>query len=83
MTFTDYVKNIRVEAACRLLTGSRNNVEEIAVAVGYAYLKFFNRLFKKKTGVPPAYRDAGSFPFRHILTGDPQFPSLTRIRSMT
>jgi AraC family L-rhamnose operon transcriptional activator RhaR len=47
-----------MDAACRLLTGSRSSVWEIAAAVGYADMKFFHRLFKKKTGVTPRqYRD--------------------------
>jgi YesN/AraC family two-component response regulator len=34
-------------------------VGDIAAAVGYADLKFFHRLFKKKIGVTPRqYRDA-------------------------
>ncbi|GLX70491.1 AraC family transcriptional regulator [Paenibacillus glycanilyticus] len=61
MSFTEYVQNIRMETACRLLTASRSSVEEIANAVGYADLKFFYRLFKKKTGISPRqYRDMDS-----------------------
>jgi Transcriptional regulator containing an amidase domain and an AraC-type DNA-binding HTH domain len=59
MSFIEYVQSIRMDAACRLLTASHNNVEEIAGAVGYSDLKFFYRLFKKKTGVTPRqYRNA-------------------------
>ncbi|MCM3628493.1 AraC family transcriptional regulator [Paenibacillus glycanilyticus] len=59
MSFVEYVQGIRMDAACRLLTSSRGSVEDIASAVGYADLKFFYRLFKKKTGVTPRqYRDS-------------------------
>ncbi|MGG6311503.1 helix-turn-helix domain-containing protein [Paenibacillus macerans] len=59
MNFTGYVQGIRMDAACRLLAESRCSVGEIAAAVGYADLKFFHRLFKKKIGMPPRqYRDA-------------------------
>ncbi|MEI2396149.1 AraC family transcriptional regulator [Paenibacillus phytohabitans] len=53
MSFKEYVQNVRMGAACRLLTGSRYSVREIAEAVGYLDLKFFHRLFKKKIGMPP------------------------------
>jgi AraC-like DNA-binding protein len=59
MSFTDYLQSIRMEAACRLLAVSRFSVEEIADAVGYADLKFFHQLFKKKIGsTPRQYRNA-------------------------
>ncbi|WP_127492244.1 AraC family transcriptional regulator [Paenibacillus glycanilyticus] len=59
MSLIEYVQSIRMDAACRLLTAGHGSVEEIAGAVGYADLKFFYRLFKKKTGVTPRqYRDA-------------------------
>ncbi|SFD80851.1 AraC-like ligand binding domain-containing protein [Paenibacillus catalpae] len=59
MSFIEYVQSIRMDAACRLLISSHSSVEDIAGAVGYADLKFFYRLFKKKTGVTPRlYREA-------------------------
>ncbi|MGO4106374.1 helix-turn-helix domain-containing protein [Paenibacillus sp. YAF4_2] len=59
MSFIEYVQGIRMDAACRLLAGSQSQVEEISSAVGYADMKFFYRLFKKKTGVTPRqYREA-------------------------
>lgn len=59
MSFVEYVQSVRMDAACRLLASSRSSVEEIASAVGYADMKFFYRLFKKKTGVTPRqYRDS-------------------------
>ncbi|WP_336773328.1 AraC family transcriptional regulator [Paenibacillus sp. MMO-58] len=59
MSLIEYVQGIRMDAACRLLTSGHSSVEDIAGAVGYADMKFFYRLFKKKTGVTPRqYRDA-------------------------
>lgn len=53
MSFTDYVQNIRMDAACRLLSGGHSSVGEIAAAVGYADLKFFHQIFKRKIGMTP------------------------------
>ncbi|PWW05734.1 AraC-like DNA-binding protein [Paenibacillus cellulosilyticus] len=53
MSFTDYMQSTRMESACRLLASSRSTVGEVANTVGYADLKFFHRLFKKKVGVTP------------------------------
>ncbi|MFK0522043.1 helix-turn-helix domain-containing protein [Paenibacillus illinoisensis] len=53
MNFINYIQNIRMEAACRLLVTNHCSVTEISVAVGYTDLKFFHQLFKKKTGSTP------------------------------
>lgn len=59
MSFTDYLQTIRMDAACRLLSGTRRSVSEIAAASGYADLKFFHRVFKKKIGLTPRqYRES-------------------------
>ncbi|PQP83557.1 AraC family transcriptional regulator [Paenibacillus sp. PCH8] len=57
MSFTNYLQNIRMDAACRLLSEGRSSVAEIAASVGYLDMKFFHQLFKKKIGMTPlAYR---------------------------
>lgn len=53
MSFTGYLHNIRMDAACRLLADTSRSVAEIAAAVGYADLKFFHQLFKRKIGMAP------------------------------
>ncbi|MDH6368841.1 AraC family L-rhamnose operon transcriptional activator RhaR [Paenibacillus sp. PastF-3] len=53
MNFTDYMQSIRMDAACRMLSGGQRSVSEIASAVGYADLKFFHHIFKKKIGMSP------------------------------
>ena len=50
----DYVQNLRIEEAKRLLESSDQPVDEIGYAVGYEDLSFFRRLFKRRTGVAPA-----------------------------
>lgn len=49
----DYVQNLRVEEAKRLLESSRMPVDEISAAVGYEDASFFRRLFKRLTGLSP------------------------------
>ncbi|OWR29873.1 AraC family transcriptional regulator [Saccharibacillus sp. O23] len=67
MNFSAFLQNTRIEAACGLLLASRMTVSEIAATVGYGDLKFFHRLFKRKTGTTPlAYRQErgrGESPF--------------------
>ncbi|AIQ70331.1 AraC family transcriptional regulator [Paenibacillus graminis] len=59
MSFTDYLQTIRMDAACRLLSGTRSSISEISAVSGYADLKFFHRVFKNKIGVTPRqYREA-------------------------
>ena len=53
MTFTNYLQSKRIEAACRLLTTTALPVTEIAMAVGYGNIRFFNKIFKKVVGIPP------------------------------
>ena len=57
MSFTEYVQESRIQACCSLLLQTELPIKEIAARTGYTDLKFFNRLFKNKTGVTPtAYR---------------------------
>lgn len=53
MTFTEFVHKCRIEASCELLHATTDKVAAIAQQVGYQDIKFFNRLFKKKTGMTP------------------------------
>jgi len=50
-TVIDYVQNLRVEAAKRLLEFSESSFDDIAAAVGYENPAFFRRLFKRLTGL--------------------------------
>lgn len=51
--FSEYLTQVRLEAAEKLLSGSTLSVREIAVQVGYLDEKYFSRLFKKETGLKP------------------------------
>lgn len=53
-TLIEYLQNLRVEAAKRLLEASRMPVDEISVESGYEDPSFFRRLFKRRTGLTPS-----------------------------
>ena len=54
-----YLTNWRVRKAKELLTSNTDNINEIALNVGYQSEAAFNRIFKTKTGkTPAAYRRA-------------------------
>ena len=42
---------IRIERACELLTNTTLSITEISTQVGYTDYRFFNKSFKKITGV--------------------------------
>ncbi len=52
-TLIDYLQNLRVEEAKRLLEEGRMPVDEISVESGYEDQSFFRRLFKRRTGLNP------------------------------
>ena len=52
-TLIDYVQNLRVEEAKRLLEAGTLAAEDIAAEVGYENPAFFRRLFKRCTGITP------------------------------
>lgn len=59
-TFTEYVNRLRVERSKILLSGTSMSIAEIACAVGFDDQSYFNRIFKKQTGVAPgSYRKKG------------------------
>lgn len=49
----DYVQNLRVEEAKRLLESSQRSAEQISADVGYEDASFFRRLFNRSTGLTP------------------------------
>jgi transcriptional regulator GlxA family with amidase domain len=52
-TFIDYLQNLRIEEAKRLLETGQLPVDEIGMEVGYEDTSFFRRLFKRRTGLTP------------------------------
>lgn len=54
LALIEYLQNLRIEEAKRLLESSSRAVDEISVEIGYEDPSFFRRLFRRRTGVPPA-----------------------------
>lgn len=54
LSLIDYVQNLRIEAAKRLLETSDLPVEEVSTRVGYENVSFFSRLFRRRCGLTPA-----------------------------
>ena len=53
-TIGDYRQRLRIEFACRELSGSHSSLAEIALAAGFANQAHFSRTFKRLTGTTPA-----------------------------
>lgn len=53
MPFKDYLLNIRVGYACKLLTEASQNISGIAYDSGFGNISNFNRQFKKIKGITP------------------------------
>jgi len=51
--FVDFLANIRIEQAKKLLLNLDNKVSDIAAQVGYVNPKYFNVVFKKLVGMSP------------------------------
>ena len=57
VTFVEYLNEIRIGHACKLLTEKNKNVVEAAYQCGFNNLANFNRQFKKlKNMTPTEYR---------------------------
>jgi transcriptional regulator GlxA family with amidase domain len=63
----DYVQNLRLEEAKRLLESSDEPVDEIGFAVGYEDPSFFRRLFKRRTGTSPGRYRRVFKPIHHAM----------------
>jgi AraC-like DNA-binding protein len=53
MTYKNFLLNIRIGYACRLLTDESMNISEIAYTCGFENLSNFNRQFKQIKGITP------------------------------
>lgn len=54
ITFNDYLNNLRVKHACKLLLSSNLSIREIAYDSGFNSLEYFYSTFKKFYGITPA-----------------------------
>ena len=58
LNFIEYLTNIRIEHAKKLLENSSLSIKEICVSCGYTDPNYFSRSFKKNVGVTPTeYKD--------------------------
>jgi AraC-like DNA-binding protein len=52
--FVDYVRKLRIGAACRLLTETPVPVTDVCYEVGYRNISNFNRCFRREKGLTPS-----------------------------
>jgi transcriptional regulator GlxA family with amidase domain len=53
-TIIDYVQNLRIEHAKRMLEHPSTAVDEISAESGYEDASFFRRIFRRRTGLSPS-----------------------------
>ncbi|WP_028559600.1 AraC family transcriptional regulator [Paenibacillus pinihumi] len=53
ITPNEYLIQVRIGHASRLLTETKASLQEISSSIGYLDVYYFSRVFKKQTGVPP------------------------------
>ena len=59
--YINYLMNVRIEEACRLLRTSEYNISDIALMSGFKDIKHFYEIFRRYTGMTPKeYRDSKS-----------------------
>lgn len=86
MSTNEFIKDIRLKHACRIMKGKRMSISEIAYIVGFGQPKYFTYCFKKKYGMLPSeYMDQheGGGNSRHagvgIANSSGWYPELFRI----
>lgn len=52
-TFTNYITNLRIEEAKKMMKTTNMKIYEICDSIGYSNVEHFSRLFKKVTGSSP------------------------------
>ena len=59
MSYKDYLTELRITEAKRLLLETDDSVVDICHQIGYGYVPYFIRVFQKNEGLTPAkYREA-------------------------
>lgn len=60
-TYSDYLNELRINEACRMLVQTEKTISEISYACGFETLSYFNRVFLfKKAMTPSAFRKKNS-----------------------
>lgn len=54
-TVTDYIRNIRIEAAEHLIKTTEMNISEIVYSIGLTSRSYFSKIFKEKYNCSPKY----------------------------
>lgn len=54
MPTSDFIKDIRLKTACKIMREKQMNVAEVAYMVGFGQPKYFTYCFKKKYGILPS-----------------------------
>jgi AraC-like DNA-binding protein len=53
-TFTNFLNEVRISNACKMLIENQKSIQEIGYETGFNNLSHFNRTFKKVTGKTPS-----------------------------
>jgi AraC-like DNA-binding protein len=53
-TYTNFLNEVRISNACKMLIGKNKNIQEVCYDSGFTNLSNFNRTFKKVTGKTPS-----------------------------
>ena len=53
ITANDFIRNIRMEQAARLLSEQKINITQVGYSVGYSSLAYFSTAFRKHFGISP------------------------------
>jgi AraC-like DNA-binding protein len=54
LSTSEFIRNIRLEQAARLLKEQKVNVTQVAYAVGFSNLAHFSTIFRKHFGITPS-----------------------------
>ena len=54
MRFTDYISDIRIRQAKKMLLQTKQKIQDIAYAVGISDQRYFSSIFRKRTGMTPS-----------------------------
>ncbi|MFM2213194.1 MAG: hypothetical protein RL427_457 [Bacteroidota bacterium] len=53
-TYSDYLNELRINEACRLLVQSEHSISQVSYECGFETLSYFNRVFISKKGCTPS-----------------------------